>query len=244
MYVKKRNTTKPRRRRVARKMRVPRSKFGRSTTSASKDNYACSVESYQTLVDIMPNQAYAIAPTLSQFARSIKIASEYQHYRCVSVHTKFEPLYNVFQDASGNVSVPQLFYQMNRSGTQPAVLSLKWFEENGSKPMKLTADKVIKYKPNTLVMGSAPSGGVSSLVGGSSIAWDKWINSYTDASDGTETINYAVPFFGHLFWIDQAITNSSSPVARLVITTKWEFNKPYVVPPSGTDEGASLTVRL
>jgi len=221
-------------------------KWGKPATTSYSQNYASSVESYQTTVDLAPNQAYALAPTLSQFARSRSISENYQFYRCSQLEFKFEPLFNTYQDISGGSSVPQLFWLMNRSGTQPNVINTDWLQAQGAKPHKLTSNYVIKYAPSTLAISSASN---VAPVGSANLAyvpkWKQWLNTYTEATlGGAETLNDAISQMGHLMIINQEHDNNPDAVARMTVTAKWEFNKPYLVPPQAGDPGVTEPIAL
>jgi len=235
---KPRKSTKPRRKAAPRRRAAK--KFPKSTGLAN--NFANVIETYQAAVDIEAGQAYSLAPKLRSFPRASAVGSNFQFYRCSKVEYKFEPYYNTFQDTSGGATVPQLFWVMNRNGTQPTTLSIPWFQEQGVKPHKLIKDYVISYKPNTLVQ---LNNNVVSPPAQTSVAeaWDKWINTF-EVQSGNYVLNDDCEFQGHVMMVDEKISTPTTAVARMTITAHWEFDKPYTTAPQVGDPGVSETIKL
>jgi len=108
-------------------------------------NKASIVETFDVF-DLSGNTPYNAQFSLSQFNRALVVASQYQWYRATKVEWSYEPFYDTFQDGITPATVPQLFWQMNRSG-ENNVGSRADLERMGAIPKKFTKNIVIAYKP-------------------------------------------------------------------------------------------------
>lgn len=189
-------------------------------------NYARIVESVR-YEDITANEMYAGLITLDSYHRAKDVATNFQWYRITEVKYTFEPIYDTFQEAlagTANPAVPQFVYIMNRDGTFLAG-SVDDLYAQGAKPTKFIKNKIIKYKPNTLVQNT-PSGtdGVAPTLNGlNAIKFNSWIPTQTLAGSGVDP--FALPYYGMQFYVAQ--DNVLTPtVCKLNIEIVVEFKQP------------------
>jgi hypothetical protein len=101
--------------------------------------------------NLTSNNVLGCVFALRDFPRASVIAPNFKMVKPKLVEWTFEPLYNVFQEASSGgtyaPSIPYMYSVMNR--TQDASIGgLYDFQAQGAKPRKFTSKVVIRYKPN------------------------------------------------------------------------------------------------
>jgi len=79
---------------------------------------------------------------------------------------------------------------------------------------------------NSAVQTPPPSAVI--LYTGVAEATGKWLAVQSTDSGFNQIINENVPYFGHLFFIDQQNNGMNVSLARLVCRVHWEFKEPLV----------------
>jgi hypothetical protein len=125
-----------------RKSRIPR--------SLTPHQSATIVETVQ-YSSLNSNSVLGAVFSLRDFPRASVVAPNFKFVKPKLVEWTFEPLYNVFQEASSGgtyaPTIPYMYTVMNR--TQDASIGgLRDFQAQGAKPRKFTTKVVIRYKPN------------------------------------------------------------------------------------------------
>jgi len=219
------------------------------------NQYATSVETIQAgpcLTGVMSYRAFS----LNKFPRSVDIAYNYKYYRAAEVEWRYTPYYNSFQE-DGNQTLPTtpyMYHIMNRTqdsfipGTKAT--QTQYMISQGSKPLKYTGIRVIKYKPNwnsagltlwnasvlnTVQVGSKVEYGwlpcpdqISGQTSGNTIAQQVVVpipgNNPIIGSINTATVIYN----GHYDFFDQGVASglSQPSCGVLTCTVKWEFKNP------------------
>lgn len=90
---------------------------------------------------------------LSGAPRAITIAEGYQLYRIKKVTYKFSPLADTFQGGSG-VTVPYLYFQIDRTRNLQAVTSAQQLRQLGCVPKRLD-DKIVSWSFRPSVLNSS-----------------------------------------------------------------------------------------
>lgn len=206
-----------------------KSKFGNPRSLAPiKGNYARIVETVE-YEGLQPNTMYNNLVQLQDFSRALAIAPDFQWYRITEVKYTYEPLWNTFQQAQGSVpgtSVPQFNYIMNRAGTFLAS-DLEGLQTQGCKPTKFTSNKIIKYKPNTLVTsGYAGTDGSAINIQANELKMNAWLPTNHPITTNDPTL---VPYYGHQLWIDQLDPpTGATSICKLTISIVVEFKDPAI----------------
>jgi len=161
--------------------------------------------------------------------RALAHAPEYALYRIAKVVFRFKPNFDTYTSnpaavgGAGPVSVPTLYWKMNRFADAPAAFNSDDLRSLGAKPIRFDDKQVtVAYKPNIL-MAQATAGSVSGTV-----KMTPWLN--TDTAPGTP--NFApstTEHYGHLFIIECATNgNGATPVGTFDATIYYEFKNPRV----------------
>jgi hypothetical protein len=110
----------------------------------------CRVVETVELTDINSNQSTQHVFSLSDFSRASNIAPNFMWYRAVKVVYTYDPLYNTFQDGVNAASKPYMYTVMNRSQFTSVnnMRHLEQFQCAGARPITLTTQKKIAYRPN------------------------------------------------------------------------------------------------
>jgi len=251
-FAGRRKSGKPNRKRVGRKMAIPRQINDSGQMARIKETVA--------FVDLDPNLGYNFNFNLSQFRRASQLAPNFKWYKATMVEWTIEPLYNTFQDGitGAEVTVPYIYMTMNRTQDQTGI-GLADIQAMGAKPSKLVAKQVIKYRPNWCSPGLNSYANVVITPGSNAIARLTNLGlkaqfSYLASPDTVSATNaqnvpqYIVPqippgtgqdglnavnanqvvYNGHTVWVDQEVpTGTLQPVARVTCTVHWAFKDPH-----------------
>lgn len=189
--------------------------------------------------------SYATQFDIMSFDRALSLAAQFQFYRATKVEYIYEPLFNTYQEGAGGISIPYLYYSMNRKGAETQIASKEALMRRGAVPIKFTKRIEIGYKPNTL-MGTvaghqiSPGSNDSILHQGWSYTpvYDKWQSTevlttgsfqVAPAAANTDiTRAYARPttYYGHDFFIDQHAGDGDKFAGKLTARVHWEFKMP------------------
>jgi len=187
----------------------------------------CRVSETLPLQNMLPNTPYIISVGGITGTRAQSIAPNFGLYRIARVVFKFKPWFDTFistnygAGGAGAVSVPNLYWKMNRFADQPAAFTADDLKTMGAKPLRLD-DKTltVSYKPSILV--DQASGGSHS----GSVKISPWLNT----DDAPDTPNFALStteHYGHFFIVECAVNgNGSTPVGTWEATIYYEFKNP------------------
>lgn len=186
--------------------------------------------------DIVANQPYRFeADGIIPNTRAAAVAQQFGLYRIAKVTFKYKPLADTFVSnpafvgGAGAITVPYLYWKMNRFADAPAGFTADDLKNMGSKAIRFD-DKTItvSYKPNILT--SIASGGTNS----GQIKMTPWLNTDT-APDTPAFALSTTAHYGHFYIVECATNgNGATPVGTLEATIVYEFKNPRVAYTSGT----------
>lgn len=182
--------------------------------------------------NIIANQPNVISIGGIVGARALAHAPEYALYRIAKVVFRFKPLFDTFNStlAAGGVpggssiTVPTLYWKMNRFADAPAAFTGDDLRSLGAKPIRFDDKQVIvSYKPNILT-AQATAGSVSG-----SLKMTPWLN--TDSAPNTPNFNPSTTeHYGHFFIVEAGVQGAGTyPVGTFDATIYYEFKNPRVV---------------
>lgn len=220
--------TAPRRRMMRR--RVPRP-LKYNTQRVGGPN-TCKIIETLPSIPILANTPYqvqvggitAIAP------RATAVCEQFGLYRIAKLIYKYTPDYDTFTSnaagigGNGPVSVPYLYWKMNRFADAPAAWALNDIKAMGAKPIRFDDKSVtVQYKPNILLNTDAAAGSNSGQV-----KITPWLNTDKTADqDGFAPSDTA--HYGHFYYVDCNMAgNGSTPVGSVEVTIVYEFKNPRV----------------
>lgn len=233
-----------RRRRVARPKR-------KSTRKSSE--YASLVDEVTLDYQCNNNVAYSLKNfSLTNSQRAKSVAAAYQYYRIAKVECMWKPQADTFiaqQSGGGSqVSIPYLYYLIDKANTLPVAWSLSMLRSAGAKPRRLD-DKTLRvaFKPACYV-GSTDSPVTGGLVTENSamIRTSPWLTTNANAGDGTSGVGWqpsSVDHHGLSFFIEQTTQAAGMIPALLTIRIHYQFKKPvWSTAPAGAHPPADATL--
>ena len=159
--------------------------------------------------------------------RALAHAPEYALYRITKVVFRYKPNADTFVSnagfigGNGAVTVPYLYWKMNRFADAPAGFTSDQLRALGAKPIRFD-DKTytMSYRPNIL-MAQATAGSVSG-----SVKMTPWLNTDT-APNNAAFAPSTTEHYGHFFIVDCATNgNGSAAVGTFDATIYYEFKNP------------------
>ena len=232
------------RRKVARKLRVPRNRLFATTQMAT-------IKETIPFNYVNANLNYGFSFTLNQFKRASAIAPNFKWYKAKSVEWIIEPLFNTFTDDGTPQSIPYTYMVMNRT-QDSALQTLGDFQAMGCKPQKLTSKRVIRYRPNWCSPGLLSfikdansyvrelyQNGLKPQYGYLACPISNGLDSQvqlfpiqtTDNPIANEVpvVTNQVVYNGHDMYFAQALASGAINVAQVTCTVTWEFKDPMQV---------------
>jgi len=202
----------------------------------------CKIIETLPTVQILANQAYRFDVPGITGARPLAVAEQFALYRLAKVILKFKPNYDTFVSnpgfigGAGPVSVPTLYWKMNRFADAPAGFVSDDLRALGSKPIRFDDKQItVGYRPNILV-ANASGGSVSGQV-----KMTPWLNTDT-VPDGAGFAPSTTQHYGHFYIVECATNgNGATPVGTVEATLIYEFKNPRV---KWSSESAPSTVHI
>jgi len=178
--------------------------------------------------NVIANTPYVISIGGIVGDRALAHAPEYALYRIAKVVFKFKPNYDTFNPnfaaGAGPISVPTLYWKMNRFADAPAAFTSDNLRSLGAKPFRFDDKQLsVSYKPNIL-QAQATAGSISG-----SMKMTPWLN--TDVAPNTPNFNPSTTeHYGHFFYVECATAGAgNTPVGTFDATIYYEFKNPRVV---------------
>lgn len=220
-------------RRGIKKARVPRP-LKYNARRVGGPNTARVEHTYSTT--ILANQPYDTSFAGIIGTRPQALAPNFALYRIAKVVMRFKPNFDTyvsnpaFVGGAGPVTVPTLYWKMNRFADQPAAFTGDDLKRLGAKPIRFDDKQItVSYKPNILLSRSTNPN--NPAVGGSDsgqVKMTPWLN--TDSSP--MTAQYALStteHWGHFFIVECSVNgNGATPVGTYDVTVYYEFKNPRV----------------
>jgi len=166
---------------------------------------------------------------LASFERATVVSQAYQEYRITGVKFKFTPRFDTFAattDIATALSVPYLYYMIDRSGVIKPSPTLAMLQSMGAKPIRFDDKTVtVKYRPG--VVQSVESG----LTVGSSVLTkpmiSPWLSTQRDQSPGNATS--LVDHRGLWFILDaKGLPGDGAYEYDVDIEVNFQFRKPLL----------------
>lgn len=170
---------------------------------------------------------------LSGYARASAIAANYQQYRITGVTFRFTPRFDTFPATTNiatAISVPYLYYMIDKQGSIRKTVTLPQLQQMGAKPHRFD-DKTltVKYRPGVSLV-SAAADTTQNINGVVKIS--PWINTRgnVDSVDPPDVSD--VDHFG-LWWILDAkgLPGDANYQYDLDVQVDFQFRKPLVFTP-------------
>jgi len=240
-------SAKPRRRAPARRRRMGGRRRMPLKYNANRIGGPQTARVTQTIPtrNVIANQPYVISIGGIVGDRALAHAPEYALYRISKVVFRFKPNYDTYNTnlagapggLAGPISVPTLYWKMNRFADAPAAFTSDDLRSLGAKPFRFDDKQLtVAYKPNIL-MSQATAGSVSGTV-----KMTPWLNTDT----APDTPNFApstTEHYGHFFIIECATAGAGNvPVGTFDATIYYEFKNPRVT--WGSSSSAQSVVPL
>lgn len=238
---KKLSPRPPRRRAMGRRVRrIPRPlKYNANRVGGPN---TCRVETTIPKVDLLANTPYQFNLAGIVGARAVDIAPNFALYRVAKVLFKYKPNYDTFVSnpgfigGAGAVSVPTLYWKMNRFADDPNAFTADNLRVMGAKPVRFDDKQVtVSYRPNILV-ANASGGSISGQV-----KITPWLNT-DDAPDTATFATSTTQHYGHFWYIECAVNGAgTTPVGSLDVTIFYEFKNPRVEWTQSSTQKITLT---
>jgi len=159
--------------------------------------------------------------------RASSFATNFAFYRIAKITYVHRPYFDTFSPGlvaatpSGNpLTVPQLYWQMNRQGDAPASFDGDYLRSLGSKPIRFDDKNItVSYKPNMLMVAQDNAGNNASQV-----KMTPWLSTDEAPATGTFTLSTA-EHYGHLLYIDAA-ASAPGQVGVMDVQIHYEFKGP------------------
>lgn len=161
--------------------------------------------------------------------RAAAVAEQFGLYRVARVSFRYKPNSDTyvsnpaFLGGSGAITVPYLYWKMNRFADDPAAFTGNDLKNMGAKAIRFD-DKVVthSYKPNILT--AIASAGTNS----GQIKMTPWLN--TDAAPDTPGFALSTTqHYGHFFIVEAGVAGAGTqPVGTIEVTIVYEFKNPRV----------------
>lgn len=174
--------------------------------------------------------------------RAEQVGRQYAFYRISKILMKIKPVYDTYSPGiaptgSNPGAVPYFFYSMVRDGDYAAAPTTHYFEQRGSKPIRLD-DKIVNvgWKPNVLIQTDSGLAGLQT-----NIKMTPWLSC--DSSNGAAWNPSAVPHHGLIMAAYAAAGGSGNGVvAKVSVEIHYEFKGAHAQ--VSTTEGDVSTVDL
>lgn len=189
----------------------------------------CRITQTLSSIQVLPNTPYRISVGGITGDRARAVCEQFALYRIAKVVYKYKPNADTFVSnagfigGNGAVTVPNLYWKMNRFADNPPAWNVQDLRDMGAKPIRFDDKAVtVAYKPNILT--AVASGGSDS----GQIKMTPWLN--TDESPETnQFVPSTTEHYGHFYWVDCATNgDGSAAVGTLDVTIYYEFKNPRV----------------
>lgn len=213
---------------VSRPLKMNAKRVGGPNTARVSTTYTAS---------ILPNQPYDFSIAGIVGDRPLAHAPEYALYRIARVVFKYKPAFDTyvsnpgFIGGAGAVTVPTLYWKMNRFADAPAAFSANDLKALGSKPIRFDDNQVThSYKPNILLSRATNTG--NPAAGGSDsgqLKMTPWLSTDAQLISANPFAPSTTQHWGHFFIVDCAVNGAgTTPVGTLDVTIYYEFKNPRV----------------
>lgn len=233
--------------------RVYRRKAVRRVPRRKSNEYASLVD--EVVQDYQCNNGVAYSMknfALTNSQRAKAVAAAYQFYRISKIELMWKPQADTFiatQATTGSqVSVPYLYYLVDKANNLPVAWSINMLKSAGAKPRRLD-DKTLKatFKPAVyLTSTDSPVSGALVAENSALIRTSPWLATNANAGNGTSGVGWApssVDHHGIAFYIEQTNQSAGMIPALLTIRIHYQFKKPvWASTPPGVHPPPDATI--
>lgn len=221
------STRRPRRRLMRRKG----ARKGRTTARDVPDIASCSVKRTINQVGALnfnTNVMYQFRNvSLSDYDRAVGIAKQYQHYRIKKVTLTLKPVYDTYAQGIGaNISKPNLYYMIDKSGSLPDNIQLEQLKQMGAKAHAFDERPfTISWRPSVLTGDTTAPGVLTSA--------QYRISPWLSTSANPMVNPWAPSSVDHLgiFWfVEQLFAPEEGIVYNAEVEVQFQFKKPLMNP--------------
>lgn len=226
---------------------------GARKTKTKKSEFASLVDEVTLDYQCNNNVAYTIKNfALTNSVRAKSVAAAYQYYRISKVELMWKPQADTFiaqQSTTGSqVSVPYLYYLVDKASVLPPAWSLSMIRAAGAIPRRLD-DKTLKlaFKPACyLTSTDSPPGAALVAENSAMVRTSPWLATNANAGNGTSGTVWApssVDHHGVSFFIEQTNQAAGMIPALLTVRIHYQFKKPnWTSVPQGVHPPDDATV--
>lgn len=223
-----------RKRKVVRKSKISRGLAGvpevASLTEIISNRATQGVGFYAGAVSYrLTNMSLALCP------RAVQVAQAYQDYRIKRITLAFKPLFDTFTAGSPNVSVPYLYYMVDKRLAVPFNFTIDTLKSMGATPKRFDDKTIVaKYAPAVLQSSITDPGSLTTALAVANIS--PWLpTSNAPSSIGT----YIPSDVDHTGIVWQLYQAGSVPVMYydIDIMVDFEFRKPRLNGPTDPPPG-------
>jgi len=223
--IRRRRALRPRRK-IQRK-RVTK----RSTPSV---NTASVRECYTTsLTDGAVNFFRNVELADASYDRSQSVARAFQEFKIRYIKLTFKPSADTFAPAAGN-TIPQLYFQIDKSNAVPTSASLQTLLDMGCRPMRFDARNITKtWRPSVLTADMTAPGTITAA----QIRTSPWLS--TNANSGSPGAVWApsiVDHLGCLFFVTRMNPLTPNVFYNVDVEVVFQFRKPLWRGTSGVSD--------
>lgn len=220
---------------------------------ANKGQYASVIDEVTLDYQCNNNVAYTLKNfALTNSTRAKIVAAAYQYYRITKVELMWKPQADTFIALNNNigsqVSVPYLYYLIDKASTLPPAWTLSMIRAAGAKPRRLD-DKTlsVSFKPACYITSTdSPPGGALVAENAAMMRTSPWLATNANAGNGTTGTVWqpsSVDHHGLSFFIEQTNQAQGMIPALLTVRLHYEFKKPlWSTVPQGVHEPEPATI--
>lgn len=222
--------------------RIPRAPRRYGSNNVVGGPNTCKIVETLPTVAILANQGYQFDIPGITGARPLAVAEQFALYRLAKVVLRFKPNFDTFTSnpaavgGAGPVTVPTLYWKMNRFADAPAGFTSDDLRALGAKPLRFDDKQItVSYRPNILLDNA--SGGSHS----GQVKMTPWLN--TDSVPDAPGFNPSTTnHYGHFYLVECSVNgNGATPVGTVEATLIYEFKNPRV---HWSSEHSSATVHV
>lgn len=167
---------------------------------------------------------------LADYDRAVMIAKGYQHYRIKKITLTLKPVYDTYAQGIGaNISRPNLYYMIDKSGSIPDNVQLEQLKQMGAKAHRFDEKPFsISWRPSVLTADTTAPGVVTSA----QYKISPWLST-----TATPLVNPWVPstvdHLGVFWFVEQLFAPPGGIQYNAEVEVQFQFKKPLMTPSQG-----------
>lgn len=186
------------------------------------------------------NQMYELRNvSLVSYDRAVQVAKAYQHYRIKKVTLTLKPVYDTYAQGIGaNISRPNLYYMIDKSGSLPDNITLEQLKQMGAKPVSFDEKPIkISWRPSVLTGDTTAPG----VLGSAQYKISPWLS--TSANPLVNPWNPStVDHLGVLWFVEQLFAPAEGITYNAEVEVQFQFKKPLMPASDGALSARKVVV--